>query len=94
MKLRMNLYVTGMTPLSITASKNLKNICKKVGVLYDLKIIDILKDPKIAKEKNILATPLLEMMHSMHTTKIIGDLSDVENILVKLNLINTNGISK
>ena len=94
MKLRMNLYVTGVTPLSITARKNLKNICKKADVDYDLKIIDVLKNPEIVKEKNILATPLLEMMHPVSTIKIIGDLSDVENMLDNLNLINTNGISK
>ena len=93
MKLRMNLYVTGVTPLSITARKNLKNICKKADVDYDLKIIDVLKNPEIVKEKNILATPLLEMIHPV-STKIIGDLSDVENMLVNLNLINTNGRSK
>jgi len=92
MKLGVILYVTGMSPLSITAIKNLKTIYKKAGAPYDFKIIDILKHPEIAKEKNILATPLLEKTDPV-PTKIIGDLSDVENILVKLNLIDMKTVS-
>lgn len=93
MKLGVILYVTGMSPLSIAAIKNLKIIYKKVGAPYDFKIIDILKHPEIAKEKNILATPLLEKMYPV-PTKIIGDLSDVDNILAKLNLIDMKMMSK
>ena len=88
------LYVTGMSPLSVTAIKNLKIIYKKIGIPNNFKVIDILKHPEIAKEKNILATPLLEKVHPAPVTKIIGDLSDVENILVKLHLINMKKISK
>ena len=94
MKLEVVLYVTGMSPLSITAIKHLKSIYKKAGLPNDFKIIDILKHPEIAEEKNILATPLLEKTHPAPTVKIIGDLSDVQNILVKLNLIDMNIMSK
>ncbi len=94
MKLGLILYVTGMSPLSVTAIENLKTIYKKIGMPYNFKVIDILKHPEIAKEKNILATPLLEKTHPVPATKIIGDLSDVENILVKLHLINMKEISK
>jgi len=83
---RVSLYVTGGTPLSISAIENLKNIFKKAGASYDLKIVDVLKHPEIVEEKNILATPLLEKTYPI-PTKIIGDLSDVENVLVKLDLI-------
>ena len=93
MKLGLILYVTGMSPLSVTAIENLKTIYKKMGMPYNFKIIDILKHPEIAKEKNILATPLLEKIHPVPTTKIIGDLCDVENILVKLNLIDMKTVS-
>ena len=86
MKQRVSLYVTGRTPLSISAIENLKNIFKKAGVSYNLKIVDILKHPEIAEEKNILATPLLEKTYPV-PTKIIGDLSDVENVSVKLDLV-------
>jgi len=94
MKLGLILYVTGMSPLSVTAIENLKIIYKKIGMPYNFKVIDILKHPEIAKEKNIVATPLLEKMYPVPVTKIIGDLSDVENILFKLNLIDMKMMSK
>ena len=94
MKVEMTLYVTGMSHLSIIAIKNLKNVYKKAGMSSDFKIIDILKHPEIAEEKNILATPLLEKTHPTPTVRIIGDLSDVQNVLAKLKIVDMKVMPK
>ena len=56
----LKLYVAGNTPNSVRALKTLKNILEKdfQGV-YALKVIDVLKNPQLAEEDKILATPTL-----------------------------------
>ena len=54
----LKLYVAGNTPNSVRALKTLKNILEEEfqGV-YALKVIDVLKNPQLAEEDKILATP-------------------------------------
>ena len=54
----LKLYVAGNTPNSVRALKTLNNILEKEfqGV-YALKVIDVLKNPQLAEEDKILATP-------------------------------------
>jgi len=71
------LYVTGQTATSVRAIKNLQNILKnELKELYELKIIDVLKNPRLAEEEKILATPTLTKILPRPIRRIIGDLSD------------------
>ena len=56
----LKLYVAGNTPNSVRALKTLKTILERdfQGV-YALKVIDVLKNPQLAEEDKILATPTL-----------------------------------
>lgn len=54
--------------------------------IYDLKIIDVLKNPQLAEDDKILATPTLIKVLPLPLRKIIGDLSDKEKVLLGLNL--------
>ena len=83
----LKLYVAGNTPNSIRALKMLKNIMEQEfqGV-YALKIIDVLKNPHLAEEDKILATPTLAKVLPPPVRRIIGDLSDREKVLIGLNL--------
>ena len=56
----LKLYVAGNTPNSMRALKTLRNILETefLGV-YALKVIDVLKQPQLAEEDKILATPTL-----------------------------------
>jgi len=83
----LKLYVTGQTTNSIKAIKNLKDILKNgLKDLYRLKVIDILKNPQLAEEDKILATPALVKVLPPPVRKIIGDLSDKEKVLLGLDL--------
>jgi circadian clock protein KaiB len=84
----LKLYVAGNTPNSVRALKTLKNILEQEfqGV-YALKVIDVLKNPQLAEEDKILATPTLAKVLPPPVRKIIGDLSDREKVLIGLDLL-------
>ncbi|MGI0485440.1 circadian clock protein KaiB [Pantanalinema rosaneae CENA516] len=84
----LKLYVAGNTPNSIRALKTLNNILEEEfqGV-YALKVIDVLKNPQLAEEDKILATPTLSKILPPPVRKIIGDLSDREKVLIGLDLL-------
>lgn len=84
----LKLYVAGNTPNSVRALKTLKNILEEEfkGV-YALKVIDVLKNPQLAEEDKILATPTLSKVLPPPVRKIIGDLSDRERVLIGLDLL-------
>jgi circadian clock protein KaiB len=84
----LKLYVAGNTPNSVRALKTLNDILEKEfqGV-YTLKVIDVLKNPQLAEEDKILATPTLAKILPPPVRKIIGDLSDREKVLIGLDLL-------
>lgn len=83
----LKLYVTGQTSSSQKAIKNLENIIKhELRELYQLKVIDVLKEPRLAEEDKILATPTLTKILPRPIRRIIGDLSDKESVLLGLDL--------
>lgn len=84
----LKLYVAGNTPNSVRALKTLKSILEQdfQGV-YALKVIDVLKNPQLAEEDKILATPTLSKVLPPPVRKIIGDLSDREKVSIGLDLL-------
>lgn len=84
----LKLYVAGNTPNSVRALKTLNTILETdfQGV-YALKVIDVLKNPQLAEEDKILATPTLARVLPPPVRKIIGDLSDREKVLIGLDLL-------
>ncbi|NJN86862.1 MAG: circadian clock protein KaiB [Leptolyngbyaceae cyanobacterium SL_7_1] len=84
----LKLYVAGNTPSSVRALKTLNNILEQEfqGV-YALKVIDVLKNPQLAEEDKILATPTLAKILPPPVRRIIGDLSDREKVLIGLDLL-------
>jgi len=86
-KCLLKLYVLGQTANSQKAIKNLNALLNnELKDLYTLKIIDVLKNPRLAEEDKILATPTLIKVLPLPLRKIIGDLSDKERVLLGLDL--------
>ncbi len=84
----LKLYVAGNTPNSMRALKTLKNILEEeFQGIYALKVIDVLKNPQLAEEDKILATPTLSKILPPPVRKIIGDLTDRERVLIGLDLL-------
>ncbi len=84
----LKLYVAGNTPNSVRALRTLNNILdQEFKGVYALKVIDVLKNPQLAEEDKILATPTLSKILPPPVRKIIGDLSDREKVLIGLDLL-------
>lgn len=83
----LRLYVAGHTPRALTALANLKKICAEhVSCKYRIEVVDLLKNPQLAKGDQILAVPTLVRKLPVPVRKIIGDLSNTERVLVGLDL--------
>ena len=76
------LYVTGNTPRSERAIENLRRICETVlPNQYELAVIDVLEQPHLAEQDRILATPTLVKQVPPPARRVLGDLSDAEQVL-------------
>lgn len=84
----LRLYVTGATPRSLRAIENIRKICsERLEGRYELEVFDLFKHPELAKEAQIVAAPTLVKLLPPPLRKLIGDMSDLERTLVKLDLI-------
>jgi circadian clock protein KaiB len=83
----LRLYVAGQTPKSLAAMNNLRRVLDEhVPGEYKVEIVDLLANPRLAKEDQIVAIPTLVRKLPNPVRKIIGDLSDTERTLVGLQL--------
>ncbi len=83
----LKLYVTGMTPRSMNAVANIRKICEEhLKGRYSLDIIDIYKQPVLAKGEQIIAAPTLIRKLPFPLRKFIGDMTNTERILLGLDL--------
>ncbi len=88
----LKLYVAGQSPKSVEAFKNLKKICKEhLEGRYKIKVIDLLENPELSKGDQILAVPTLIRELPPPMTKIVGNLSNEEKVLVGLDLQPDDG---
>ncbi len=84
---RLRLYVAGQTPKSILALANLKKMCDThLAGRFTIEVIDLMKRPKLAAGDQILAIPTLVRKLPPPINKIIGDLSNEQQVLVGLDL--------
>ena len=83
----LRLYVAGQTPKCIAAFNNLKKICEdQLKGKYQIEVIDLIENPQLSREHQILAVPTLVRKLPVPVRKIIGDLSNTERVLVGLDI--------
>lgn len=84
----LRLYVAGETPKCLAAFVNLKRICEEhLAGQYQIEVVDLLENPKLALGDQILAIPTLVRKLPEPVRKIIGDLSNTERVLIGLDLL-------
>ena len=94
-KFRLKLYITGQTPKSERAIANMRRICEQeLNGQYELVVIDVLERPQLAEDEKILATPTLIKGLPPPLSRVIGDLSDTEKVLLGLDLQSHTATSK
>ena len=88
----LTLYVAGQTPKSVAALANLRRICEEyLEGRYQIDVVDLLKDPALARAHQIVAIPTLVRGIPQPLRKIIGDLSATERVLVGLDVRRHDG---
>jgi circadian clock protein KaiB len=86
-KWELRLYTAGQTPKSLAAFRNLKKVCEEhLAGRYEIEVIDLMVNPRLAKDHQIVAIPTLVRKLPNPIRKIVGDLSDTERALVGLEL--------
>ena len=83
----LRLYVSGSTLKSARAVNNIKRVCEKyLKNRYDLEVVDVYQQPNLARDEQIVAVPTLIKRLPLPLRRLIGDLSNQENVLLGLDL--------
>ena len=83
----LRLYTAGQSPKSLTALENLRRICEQhLPGKYKIEVIDLMANPRLAKDHQIVAIPTLVRKLPEPLRRVIGDLSDTDRALVGLDL--------
>jgi circadian clock protein KaiB len=83
----LRLYTAGQSPKSLAALANLKRVCDEhLAGRYTIEVIDLLKNPRLAKDDQIVAIPTLVRKLPEPLRRLVGDLSDTDRTLVGLQL--------
>jgi circadian clock protein KaiB len=83
----LRLYVSDSTPKSERAVVNLKRVCEEhLKGRYDLEVIDIHRQAKLARDEQIIAVPTLIKRLPAPLQRLVGDMSDLNKVLVGLDL--------
>jgi len=78
----LRLYITGSTPKSTRAVHNLMKICQEhLAGCYELEVIDIYQQPELAQVEDIIAVPTLVKKRPLPAQKVLGDLSNVQQLV-------------
>ena len=83
----LRLFITGTSPNSVRAIKNVREICEQyLKGRYSLEIVDVYQQAAIAREEQIIALPLLIKKCPAPERRLIGDMSQTEKVLKGLGL--------
>ena len=86
-KYHLRLYVTGNTPQSSRAIRNIKALCEThLKDRYVLTVVDLYEHKELAGDDQIVVAPTLIRELPLPVRRLIGDLSQTERVLVALDL--------
>jgi len=83
----LRLYMAGTTPRSARALDSITRLYEeRLPGRHRLEVIDLYQQPDLAKEAQIVAVPTLIREAPLPVHRIIGDLSDRQRLLARLDL--------
>jgi circadian clock protein KaiB len=87
-RLVLQLYVSGMSQRSMEAINNVRHFCDEHfdKDSFDLEIIDLYKDPELAKEQQIVFSPSLVKQKPLPRKMLVGNFSNTEKVMTALGL--------
>jgi circadian clock protein KaiB len=90
MPYQFRLYVTGSTPRSIRAIRNVLALLEEhIKDQYDLEIVDIYQDPRLARDGQVVAAPTLVREAPLPVRRLVGDMSDAARVsaCIEINVV-------
>lgn len=79
--------MNGANPNTRIAVDNIERICaEELDGRYHVRVIDVRKEPQLAEDEHVIATPTLIKKLPPPLRRIIGDLSDRDRVLLGLDL--------
>jgi circadian clock protein KaiB len=96
-RVELRLYVAGPTARSLAAIENLRKICEEnLQGYYTVEVIDLLQTPQLARGDQIVAVPTLVKKLPPPLRRVIGDLSNMERVLIGLDIqpLNSTGVHR
>jgi len=83
----LRLYVAGQSAKCLAAVRNLNRFCEEhLPGRYRIQVVDLLENPRLARDDQILAIPTLVRRRPEPQRKLVGDLSSAERVLIGLDL--------
>ena len=83
----LHLYITGATPNSTRAVRNIKDICEEyLKGRYELLIVDVYQQPELAQQEDLIGVPTLIKRSPGLVRRLVGDLSNRERVLKALGI--------
>jgi circadian clock protein KaiB len=90
-KYELCLYIRGETPQSQHNIAQLQAICEaQLHGEYTLTVVDLKDNMQLAEDHQIFALPTLERRRPKPLRRVVGDLSNVQNVLFSLDIANVS----
>jgi circadian clock protein KaiB len=84
---RLLLFVSGATPRSMRAVATVRKLCEESLVgRYELKVVDVFRDPLLARDYQIVALPTLLKLAPNPRRLFVGEMSDIAPLIAGLGL--------
>lgn len=85
-------FIAGGSELAVRALANFERLIRpRLEGGCKLTVVDILKDPRQAREHRVVATPMLVREQPLPAVRILGDLSQGAKVLDQLGLTGNDG---
>ena len=86
-KYLLRLYISRSTLKSKLAVENIQLVCEQhLKGRYDLEVIDIHDQANLARDEQIVAVPTLIKRLPLPLQRLVGDMSDLDKVLLGLDL--------
>jgi circadian clock protein KaiB len=83
----LQLYIAGTSARSARAIVNIRRICEEhLGEDYELEVIDIARQPALARREQLVAAPTLIKQSPPPVQRFVGDMSQTDRIVHGLDL--------
>src|ERR1017187_8842017 len=90
----LRLFVAGATARSRQADLRIRQLCEaEMKDNYELKVIDIYQQPNLARDNQIVATPTLIKKLPLPVRRFIGNLLNIADLFVELDMITKGKIA-